>query len=236
MKRHLDGNNLREALKCASAMTGELRTSKLSPKNYYELYMNVTDELRELELFFEDEDAKESSSRASGAAFPHGRSIIELYENVQHAGNIIPRLYLLITVAAVYIKSKKAPAKDILFDLVELCRGVQHPMRGLFLRNYLSQIARDKLPDSGSEYEGAGGSVKDSIEFILQNFGEMNKLWVRMQHQGAVRDRARREKERRNLRQLVGTNLVRLSEMSGVDLETYKEIVLPRILEQIQNW
>lgn len=77
--------------------------------------------------------------------------------------------------------------------------------------------------------------MKDSIEFILQNFGEMNKLWVRMQHQGAVRDRARREKERRNLRQLVGTNLVRLSEMNGVDLATYKEIVLPRILEQIVN-
>jgi vacuolar protein sorting-associated protein 35 len=56
-----------------------------------------------------------------------------------------------------------------------------------------------------------------------------------MQHQGAVRDRARREKERRNLRQLVGTNLVRLSEMNGVDLATYKETVLPRILEQIQN-
>jgi hypothetical protein len=108
-------------------------------------------------------------------------------------------------------------------------------MRGLFLRNYLSQIARDKLPDSGSEYEGSGGTVKDSIEFILQNFGEMNKLWVRMQHQGAVRDRSKREKERRNLRQLVGTNLVRLSEMNGVDLPTYKELVLPRILEQIQN-
>jgi vacuolar protein sorting-associated protein 35 len=169
-----------------------------------------------------------------------------------------------------FYHSTKAPAKDILFDLVELCRGVQHPMRGLFLRNYLSQISRDKLPDSGSEYEWAGGSVKDSIEFILQNFGEMNKLWVscnrrtqlsatactlaslannlsfllciavrraqvRMQHQGAVRDRARREKERRNLRQLVGTNLVRLSEMSGVDLDTYKELVLPRILEQIVN-
>ena len=33
----------------------------------------------------------------------------------------------------------------------------------------------------------------------------------------------------------VGTNLVRLSEMEGVDLPTYKELVLPRILEQIIN-
>eukprot|EP01006_Ploeotia_vitrea_P035991 TRINITY_DN65957_c0_g1_i1.p1 TRINITY_DN65957_c0_g1~~TRINITY_DN65957_c0_g1_i1.p1 ORF type:complete len:795 (-),score=534.20 TRINITY_DN65957_c0_g1_i1:64-2295(-) len=206
-------------------MTGELRTSNLSPKNYYELYMDVTNELREMELFFEDEDSKGDA----------GHSIEELYENVQHAGNIIPRLYLLVTVGSVYVKSKKAPAKDILFDLVELSRGVQHPMRGLFLRYYLLQISRDKLPDAGSEYEGFGGTVKDAIEFVLQNFGEMNKLWVRMQHQGAVRDRQRREKERRNLRQLVGTSLVRLSQMDGVDLDTYKEVVLPRVLEQIVN-
>lgn len=226
MKRALDSNNVRDALKCASAMTGELRTAKLSPKNYYELYMIVTDELREMELFFEDECQKHQNGQG-------GRSVVELYENVQHAGNIVPRLYLLITVASVYIKSKIAPAKDILIDLVELCRGVQHPMRGLFLRNYLSQISKNKLPDEGSEYLGTGGEVSDSIEFILQNFSEMNKLWVRMQHQGAVRDRARREKERRNLRQLVGTNLVRLSEMRGVDLETYKDAVLPRVLGQI---
>ena len=77
--------------------------------------------------------------------------------------------------------------------------------------------------------------MADSIEFVLQNFAEMNKLWVRMQHQGAVRDRQKREKERRNLRQLVGTNLHRLSEMRGVNLEMYQEKVLPSILEQIVN-
>ena len=77
--------------------------------------------------------------------------------------------------------------------------------------------------------------MTDSIEFVLQNFAEMNKLWVRMQHQGAIRDRQKREKERRNLRQLVGTNLHRLSEMRGVNLETYQEKVLPSILEQIVN-
>ena len=28
-----------------------------------------------------------------------------------------------------------------------------------------------------------GGTVEDAVEFLLQNFTEMNKLWVRMQHQ-----------------------------------------------------
>ena len=116
---------------------------------------------------------------------------MELYELVQHAGNIVPRLYLLITVGSVYIRSKEAPARDILKDLVEMCRGVQHPMRGLFLRNFLLQCARDKLPDAHSEY---GDNVQDSVDFLMHNFAEMNKLWVRMQHQGPVRDRERREK------------------------------------------
>jgi len=57
-------------------------------------------------------------------------------------------------VGSIYIKTKEAPAKDVLRDLVEMCRGVQHPTRGLFLRNYLSEMTKDKLPDVGSEFEG----------------------------------------------------------------------------------
>jgi vacuolar protein sorting-associated protein 35 len=61
---------------------------------------------------------------------------------------------LLVTVGSAYIKLKEAPAKDVLKDLVEMCRGVQHPTRGLFLRTYLTETTKDKLPDKGSPYEG----------------------------------------------------------------------------------
>ena len=37
-----------------------------------------------------------------------------LYELVQYAGNIVPRLYLLITVGLVYIKTNEYSRKDIL--------------------------------------------------------------------------------------------------------------------------
>ena len=121
----------------------------------------------------------------------------------------------------VYIKSNELSRKDILKDLVEMCRGVQHPLRGLFLRNYLLQCAKNVLPDvieetarwlpkqnddelvlyhvincvvsSGSD----SGTVQDTIDFINLNFSEMNKLWVRMQHQGHSRDKDKREQERR---------------------------------------
>ncbi|KAL7231274.1 hypothetical protein ACSBR2_009524 [Camellia fascicularis] len=222
MHRALDSDNLRDALKYSAQMLSELRTSRLSPHKYYDLYMRAFDELRKLEMFFREENRR-------------GCSIIDLYELVQHAGNILPRLYLLCTVGSVYIKSKEAPAKDVLKDLVEMCRGIQHPVRGLFLRSYLSQISRDKLPDIGSEYEGDADTVVDAVEFVLQNFTEMNKLWVRMQHQGPVRDKERREKERSELRDLVGKNLHVLSQIEGVDLDMYRDTVLPRILEQVVN-
>lgn len=64
----------------------------------------------------------------------------------------------------------------------------------------------------------------DSIDFILLNFSEMNKLWVRMQHQGHTRDRTKREQERRELRILVGTNLVRLSQLECIDMDKYKKV------------
>lgn len=112
--------------------------------------------------------------------------------------------------------------------------GVQHPLRGLFLRNYLLQCTRNVLPDSpDSDIDNPEGTVRDSIDFVLMNFAEMNKLWVRMQHQGHSRERQHREREREELKILVGTNLVRLSQLESVTLEKYQKLVLPGILEQV---
>jgi vacuolar protein sorting-associated protein 35 len=111
MKKSLDTNNLVDALKHSSTMLEELKTSKLSPRNYYNLYMMVFDELSLLESHFIEEQRK-------------GRKMANLYETVQHAGSIIPRLYLLITVGAAYVKTKEAPVKLILKDLLDMVKGV----------------------------------------------------------------------------------------------------------------
>ena len=64
----------------------------------------------------------------------------------------------------------------------------------LCFRNYLLQCTRNVLPDAldqmGQEVDSMtslDGTIQDSIDFILLNFSEMNKLWVRMQHQGHSR-------------------------------------------------
>jgi len=220
MKKALDQRHLRTALHHAATMIGELRTSALGPKAYYEVYIDVTTELRHLEEFFEAEHER-------------GRPMVELYELVQHAGNVLPRLYLLLAVGRVFLQSKEAAAKVVLEDLVEHCKGVQQPLRGLFLRNYLLQCTRERLPDTGSDYEGEGGTVSDAIKIVLANFGEMAKLWVRMQHQGPAANKEQREKERAELKVVVGGNLHRLASLEGVTLQVYTAEVVQPLLELI---
>ncbi|KDD73497.1 vacuolar protein sorting-associated protein 35, partial [Helicosporidium sp. ATCC 50920] len=221
LRKAMDEDNMKDALRYAASMLGELRTSMLGPQRYYELYMQACDELHYLESFFAEERDK-------------GRACGELYELVQHAGNVLPRLYLLCAAGACYIRSKEAPAKLVLRDLAEMCRGVQHATRGLFLRAYLVQVCRTLLPTAGSGFEGPeGGSVVDAVDFLLLNFGEMNKLWVRLAHQGTAADRRRREAERAQLADLVGKNLTYLSQLDGLNFALYRDVVLPRVLEQI---
>ncbi|KAL8954160.1 MAG: hypothetical protein Q9222_000044 [Ikaeria aurantiellina] len=206
---------LMDALKCSSTLVSELRTSSLGPKQYYELYMSVFDALRHLSVYLRESHPV--------------NHLADLYELVQYAGNIVPRLYLMITVGTVYMGIEDAPVKEIMKDMMEMSRGVQHPIRGLFLRYYLSGQARESLPAGTGD--GPEGNLQDSISFVLTNFVEMNKLWVRLQHQGHSREREQRTKERQELQLLVGSNLVRLSQL--VDLEAYQTIILQPLLEQV---
>ncbi|KAI2783461.1 vacuolar protein sorting-associated protein 35 [Daldinia loculata] len=216
MRKCLDTpGKLMDALKCCSTLVAELRTSSLGPKQYYELYMAIFDALRYLSVHLRENH-------------PHNH-LADLYELVQYAGNIIPRLYLMITVGTAYMSIPEAPVKELMKDMMDMSRGVQHPIRGLFLRYYLSGQARDYLP--AGDGDGPEGNLQDSINFILTNFVEMNKLWVRLQHQGHSREREQRTKERKELKLLVGNNIERLSQL--VDLEAYKNGILAPLLEQV---
>jgi vacuolar protein sorting-associated protein 35 len=150
-------DQLMDGLKSASLMLAELRTSSLSPKQYYELCTcgcparaTCTDAPVDMAVF----DALRHLSNYLAEAHQSGKHhLADLYELVQYAGNIIPRLYLMITVGAVYMAQPDAPVKEIMKDMMEMSRGVLHPIRGLFLRHYLSGQTRSCLPigdDPGS--------------------------------------------------------------------------------------
>jgi len=182
--------------------------------------MTVFDELIFLESYFIEE-------RRSG------RKMADLYESVQHAAHIIPRLYLMITVASAYIKTKEAKASYVLKDLLDMIKGVQQPIRGLFLRFYLLKTMKDLLPDTGNEYEDDENDVTDSIDFILSNFKEMNRLWIRLQYMSSQKDDFKKEEEREELKTTVGENIERLRNLEGLTVELYQKQVLPKILDTL---
>jgi len=192
--------------------------------------MKVFDNLKELEDYFLEEKKR-------------GRRMSDLYEAVQQASDILQRLYLMVTAGSAFIGSKEAAAKEILKDLIEMAKGIQHPIRGLFLRYFMLKKLKERFPDGKTgthdgyffyKFYCQKRDVQDSIMFMLQNLAEMNRLWIRMQHSGP-KDKAQREAERNELNMVVGENIVRLSSLEGVDMEMYKNIVLPRLLELIHN-
>ncbi|EGR30479.1 vacuolar sorting protein, putative [Ichthyophthirius multifiliis] len=223
MKKGLEQVNLKEGLRHSAIMLEELGVKdhqSLNPKNYYILFMQIFDELRLLEQYFKED-------------YRRGRKMIYLYEQVQHCKKLIPRLYLLITVGSVYIQTHEVGAKEILMDLLEMIKAVQHPTRGLFLRYYFLKMCKDRLPDKDSEYCGDGGDIHDCINVITRNLGEMNKLWIRMS--GKSKGKPKREQERIDLKLTVGENLHRLSSLEGVNLELYKSTVLPKLIEIVTS-
>ncbi|KAI5116088.1 hypothetical protein M0805_006622 [Coniferiporia weirii] len=84
---------------------------------------------------------------------------------------------------AVYMPIPDAPVKEIMKDMMEMSRAVQHLARGLFPRHYLSGQMRDNLPVATTKGTPVR-NLQDSIAFELTNFIEMNKHWVPLRHQG----------------------------------------------------
>lgn len=182
---------MKQALHFSKEMLKELRSQELTPRNYYELYMKVLEELRYLEEYFLGLTRNGTMVKAgvkhnmsnwicilihdfvylklnvvilfsfiftiyscfvislliNENAFVYKYQCSELYEQVQSCGMVLPRLYLLVTVGGVYIKSKQAPAKDILKVNMHLSPNISHSIwrnvdiRHLFTISVLPSLA-----------------------------------------------------------------------------------------------
>eukprot|EP01069_Polyplicarium_translucidae_P007093 Polyplicarium_translucidae@DN3057_c0_g1_i1.p1 len=167
--------------------------------------------------------------------------------------NVLPRVYLLITVGAAFIKaidaeecsdptdesvdSRRSRICDVLEDMTEFCKGVQNPVRGLFVRFYLCQTCKDFLPDK----EPAEPFFERVFNFLLANFVEATKLWVRLQNQAAVLQVTsasessvlKQQKQRSELRVLVAAYLVRMAQGKGLTAEFFRTRTIPSLYSHI---
>lgn len=76
----------------------------------------------------------------------------DLYKMAQHPGRVLPRLYLMVSTACCAMKAEPKEVSYYLNDLLEVCKGIQNPMRGLFLRSFLNTSVRGLLPDTSSAH------------------------------------------------------------------------------------
>ena len=216
----IDRNNCRSVLKETAHMLLELKSSLLTPNSYYQLYSVCLDEMLNVLNFFKEEARR-------------GRRMKRLYNVVQQASNIIPRLYLMVAVGAVVIEDDPKQCKDIITDLLGMLKGVQSPTRGLFTRHFFMKLIKDKLPDKGNDYESEECTTEDAIGFILQNLEEMTRLWRRLSDNTMGEEKMLRERERQDLKILIGENINRLSSLEGLSNELYKDKILPKLIEII---
>jgi vacuolar protein sorting-associated protein 35 len=216
----IEKNNLRQCLKETYSMLSELRTSALTPKNYYHLFTTIFDEMQIVENFFSEEISR-------------GRKVRDLYDSVQQAVYLIPRLYLMITAGSLVMENEPKSSSEIIFDLLGMVKGVQNPIRGLFVRYYLLKRIKDKLPDKDNVYLKEGGNFDDTLRFIIQNMDEMNRLWIRLGSDVLGNEKILRDKERVELKILVGESINRLSSLDGLTLELYEKEVLPKLIQII---
>ena len=216
----IEKNNLRQCLKETYAMLSELRTNNLTPKNYYHLFTTIFDEMLLVEDFFKEE-------------INRGRKVRDLYDSVQQAKYLIPRLYLMISAGALVLENEPKATDEIIFDLLGMIKGVQNPIRGLFTRYFMLKRIKDKLPDKGNKYLEEGGKFEETLKFILQNLDEMNRLWIRISSDVTGTEKMLRDKERVELKILVGESINRLSSLEGLTIDIYEKDVLPKLIQII---
>ena len=182
MKKSMAKKDLRQVLKYSKEIISQLKTDFISPQFYYQLFTFVFDEILQIQSYFRSE-------------IKQGRDALEFYKSVQQCMTVLPRVYLMIIVGTLLIENNDADTNEVLDDLIEACNGVQHPIRGLFVRYFFLKILKDYIVD---------------IDLLMVNFKEMNKLWTRI-NKIKYYSKEGVKKVRNDLKVLIGENIMRIA-------------------------
>jgi hypothetical protein len=213
MNRALDLSDIDTAFTHAANMIEPLETDQLTPRNYYTLYHQVSTSLFALSTSLTDPGRIAT------------RILAEQYEVVQYNPRCLRRLYLMIVVGQELAAREFCRTLEILEDLIDMVRQAQDPIRALFLRHFLLSTFKQTLPGS-TELD-----LSRSLGFLLTNFSQMNRLWVRIGNIMASDDcRAQRSE----LSVLLGMNIQRISALSDLTGDWYAEHVLPYLAKHIE--
>jgi vacuolar protein sorting-associated protein 35 len=162
MNRALDLGDVDEVFLHAAKMILPLSKFHLSPQTYYVPYHIVSMNLIGLSVTIAD------TTRLSN------REVAEQCEMVQYNRGALQRLYLMVTFDPELATRCVARMRDVIEHLSEMLKQAQDPIHALFLRHFLLSVFKQHLPES-SHHE-----MDRSLKFLLQNFAQMNRMWVRI--------------------------------------------------------
>ena len=213
LNRSLDEGDVDQAFKYAAQIANFLQVDKLSPHNYYALFHVVSQYLIDLSNVIADRDRFED------------RKIIEQYELVQYNKEILQRLYLMMTVGPQLAARGVARVVDVLDDISDMLKQSQDVIHALFLRYFLLCVFKNYIPDSSQQ------DMEKALHFLLFNFVQMNRMWVRIADSVNIEGNAEQRKE---LSVLIGMNITRISSLKNLSAEAYSRIVLPVLLKHVE--
>ena len=227
IKNSISSNHFSKCLLDTAGLLSLLKIDILTPSNYYLLFTDICDIIEEtIEYYIREKTSK-------------GIKIKYIYDSIQQSQFLIPRLYLMIISGAIYLELNPLKYREILYDLINMMKCVQNPLRGFWIRYFLFKYIKDKLPIKNGEYINDKQYYIDymeiSILFLMQNLEYMNHYILRIRKELLIDNEILPEKERDDMILCEQEIIEEISNIKELNKTYFESKILPKFLEIISD-
>ena len=225
IKIYPSSKNFSKCFLDTASLISLLKVNLLTPSNYYLLYIDTMELLQEtIEYYIRDNVSK-------------GIKIKYIYESVQQCQYLIPRIYLMIISGSVYLGLYPIKYREIIYDLLNVVKCIQNPLRGFWIRYFLFKSLKNILPIKIGEYifneEYFFLYRNISLSFLMTNLEELVLFAMRTKKEIYIDDKKIEEKQRINMIQSIEEVIEEISCMKGVDKNIFVNKILPKMFDII---
>lgn len=227
IKIYPSSNNFSKCLLDTATLISLLKLNYLTPANYYLLYKDLSDFLEgTIEFYIRDKVSK-------------GIKIKYIYESIQQCQYVIPRIYLMIICGSIYLEFYPIKYREIIYDLLDVVKCVQNPLRGFWIRYFLFKKIKHYLPINVGAYlnneEYFYDYRKISLLFFLNNLEEIIIFAIRIRKEIFIDDKKLDEKQRKQICSSIEEIIQDISTLKGLDKNIFVNKVLPKFYDIIAN-
>ena len=225
IKKYLISKDFSKCLLDTARLISLLKIDILTPSNYYLLFTEIYDIIQETIEYY----IREKTLR--------GIKIKYIYESVQQSQFLLPRLYLMIITGSIYLELYPNNYREILYDLINMVKCEQKPLRAFWLRFFLFKYTKDKLPIKNGDYINNKDYFFDyfkvSMNFLLENLYYMNHYLLRIKKEISIDNEILPEKEREKMIFSQQEVIEEISNIKYLTKNYFENKILPKLVEII---